>query len=161
MRASSNMRRTSEQKTIGATDLASDGLFPFQVAKKTPSFAPPEGRKVRTAKRNSPNFPRRAQAVLADEETLTEIDELAMTSTLLDGFIGGIENEPQLTISIHVFYYLIQGDRGLDVPTLSQETGLSRNRVNGAIRALIATGKIKPLADNPNKYTLIRNGGKA
>ena len=92
-------------------------------------------------------------------DTLTEIDELAITSILLDRFIAGIENEAQLTVSIHVFYYLIQGDRGLDVPTLSQETSLSRNRVRSTINALVATGKIKPLADNPNRFALIRNGG--
>ncbi len=152
------MQKTNAEKTIGATVTGSNGLLTFQARKKAPLFTPPEG-----GKQGPPSaIPQMSHVALTRSpanKTLTEIDELSMTSILLDRFISGIENEAVLTVSIHVFYYLIQGDRGLDVPTLSQETGLSRNRVNGTIRALIATGKIKPLADNPNRFTLIRNGG--
>lgn len=88
----------------------------------------------------------------------TEIDRFAITAIQLDQFVAGIQDEDVLTVAIHVFYHLAQGDKGLDVPSLAQGTDLSRNRVRSAINALVANGKIKRLAGNPNRFTL--NGKK-
>ncbi len=93
------------------------------------------------------------------EQAAGTVDELAMTSILLDRFIASIETEAVLTVAIHIFYYLIQKDRGLDIPQLSAETGVSRGTVKATITALIADGKIEPYPDNANKLRLVRNGG--
>lgn len=158
------MRQTNDQKTTRATDLASDGLFLFQVAKKPVSLNPPQGG---SGDREAlfPDHPisrsLRSPAKQTDEtlteETLTEIDQIALTVTHLDAFLAGIEEETTRTVAIHVFLQLTRDDHNVDIAKLSAQTDLSRREVKRALYALTLTGRVQRLyGKQPRRYRLTR-----
>jgi len=93
---------------------------------------------------------------MSKRETL-DVDQIAATATQVDSIVSSLESESLVTIAIHIFFHLHNGDRGLDIPQLAAETGLSRVVVKSAIETLVTLGKIHPLIDNPNIFTI--NGG--
>lgn len=86
------------------------------------------------------------------------IDEIAETAIQLDKFLVNLPTESLKTIGIRVFLQLLDGPRGLDVPSLALETGLTRKSVKFAIDLLVESGRINPLEDNANKFEMSMNG---
>ncbi|MCK4411292.1 hypothetical protein KAV67_03315 [Candidatus Bipolaricaulota bacterium] len=153
------MRQTNDQKTTRATDLALDGLFPFQATENPPSFTPPQGGN------RAPQalFPKSVTALLLrspakqTNETLTEVDRIATFATQLDAFLTGVEEETTRTVAIHLFLQLTRDDHNVDIAKLSAQTGLSRREVKRALYALTLTGKIQRLhGKQPRRYRLTR-----
>ena len=164
-RASSSMRQTNDQKTTGATDLASDGLFPFQVAKKPLSLNPPQGG---SGDREAlfPDRPMsRSRGPLTrpiTEQALTEVDQIAMFATQLDALLASVEDDTVRTVAIHLFALFLPLNRNnhgynVDIAKLSAQTGLSRRRVKHSLYALTLAGKIQRLhGKKPRRYRLTR-----
>ena len=159
------MRQTNDQKTTRATDLASDGLFPFQATENPPSFTPPEGGnrgpQALFSKLSSIMRPSRSPTKQTDEtlteETLTEIDQIALTLTQLDAFLAGIEEETTRTVAIHLFLQLTRDDHNVDIAKLSAQTDLSRRQVKDSLYALTLTGKVQRIGHGkPRRYRLIK-----
>jgi len=91
------------------------------------------------------------------EQTLTEVDQIAMFATRLDQFLCGIEEENVRTVAIHVFLRLIEGNETIDIPRLSAEVGYSRKVVRDALYVLTVAKKIKRTGDSePGRYRLTR-----
>ncbi len=154
------MRQTNDQKTTRATDLALDGLFPFQATENPPSFTPPQGGnrgpQALFLKLSSIMRPSRSPAKQTDE-TLTEVDRIATFATQLDAFLAGIEEETTRTVAIHLFLQLTRDDHNVDIAKLSAQTDLSRREVKRALYALTLTGKIQRLhGKQPRRYRLTR-----
>ncbi len=92
------------------------------------------------------------------ENGITEVDRIAKTSTQLDEFLSNLPTDSLKTIGIRIFLQLLDGPRGLDVPSLALETGLTRKSVKFAIDLLVESGRINPLEDNANKFEMSMNG---
>ncbi len=91
------------------------------------------------------------------QQTLTEVDLIAMFATNLDQFLCGIEEETVRTVAIHVFVRLTNDDHTIDIAKLGIETDLSRRAVKRALYALRLAGKIKRIGhDKPRRYKLIK-----
>ena len=91
------------------------------------------------------------------EETLTEIDQIALTLTQLDAFLAGIEEETTRTVAIHLFLQLTRDDHNVDIAKLSAQTDLSRRQVKDSLYALTLAGKIQRLhGKQPRRYRLTR-----
>lgn len=91
------------------------------------------------------------------QQTLTEVDQIAMFATNLDQFLCGIEEETVRTVAIHVFVRLTSDDHTIDIANLGIETDLSRRAVKHALYALTLAGKIKRIGlDKPRRYKLIK-----
>lgn len=89
------------------------------------------------------------------EQTLTEVDQIAMFATKLDQLLCGIEEETVRTVAIHVFLQLIEGNETIDMPRLSAEIGYSRKVISDALYVLTVAKKIKRIGDSkPRRYRL-------
>lgn len=91
------------------------------------------------------------------QQTLTEVDQIAMFATQLDQLLCGIEEETVRTVAIHVFLRLMKGNETIDTPRLSAEVGYSRKVVRDALYVLTVAKKIKRIGDSkPRRYRLTR-----
>ena len=91
------------------------------------------------------------------QQTLTEVDLIAMFATNLDQFLCGIEEETVRTVAIHVFLRLTRDDHTIDIAKLGIETDLSRRAVKRALYALRLAGKIERIGhEQPRRYKLIK-----
>ena len=159
------MRQTSNQKTMGATDLVSGGLSPFQATEKSPSFvAPPQG-----GNRGPPGaFPKLFFVALTrspdneiTQEALTEVDRIAAFATQLDALLAGIEEEAIRTVAIHLFVQLTGNSDTVDISKLATETSLSVRQVKRSLYNLVLTGKVRRLhGKNPRRYELLIKGAQ-